>query len=149
LSTFVDSSALVKLYADEEGHELVHQLDAVAIAQITRVEVPAAMWRKQRTGELSSEDARVLTAEFEADYFGTDEELPRFVAVRTTAEVLDHAAHVCAVHGLRAYDGVQLSSALAARHADPTCVQFAAFDRSLRAAAAAEGFALLPGGTSD
>jgi predicted nucleic acid-binding protein len=145
LSAFVDSSALVKLYADEAGHRPVRQLDAVAIAQLSRVEVPAAMWRKRRTGELSDDDARLLTASFEADYFGTDDEPPRFVAVRTTAEVLDQAARLCAVHGLGAYDGVQLSSALAARRADPDCVRFAAFDRSLRTAAAAEGFALLPG----
>jgi len=34
------------------------------------VEVPAALWRKQRTGELSAGDARLLTADFEADYSG-------------------------------------------------------------------------------
>ena len=146
MTTFVDSSALVKLYADEEGHVAVRRLDAVAIAQIARVEVPAALWRKQRTGELSEEQARLLSADFEADYFGTDDEMPRFIAVRTTAELLDHAARLCAVHGLRAYDGIQLSSALAARRADPDCAQFAAFDRSLRTAAAAEGFALVPAG---
>lgn len=146
MSTFVDASALVKLYADEEGHGPVRQLDAVAIAQTARVEVPAAFWRKQRFGELSGEEARLLTAEFEADYFGTDDAPPRFVAVRTTAEVLDQASRLCAVHGLRAYDGIQLSSALAARRADPACAQFAAFDRSLRTAAAAEAFSLLPAG---
>jgi hypothetical protein len=144
LSTFVDSSALVKVYADEEGHEQVRQIAAVAIAQIARVEVPAALWRKQRIGELSGDDARLLTAEFEADYFGTEDELPRFAAVRVTSEVLDQAARLCAVHGLRAYDAIQLSSALAVRHADPLCAQFAAFDNSLRSAAAAEGFALVP-----
>jgi uncharacterized protein len=146
LSAFVDASALVKLYADEEGHGPVRQLDAVVIAQIARVEVPAAVWRKQRIGEVSGEEARLLTAEFEADYFGTDDEPPRFVAVRTTAGVLDQAARLCAVHGLRAYDGIQLSSALAARGADSACAQFTAFDRSLRIAAAAEGFSLLPAG---
>ena len=144
MSAFVDSSALVKLYADEEGHGPVRQLDAVVIAQIARVEVTAAFWRKQRVGEISGEDARLLTAEFEADYFGTDDEPPRFVAVRTTAGILDQAARLCAVHGLRAYDGIQLSSGLAARHADPACAQFATFDRSLRIAAAAESFSVLP-----
>lgn len=146
MSAFVDTSTLVKLYADEEGHGPVRQLDAVVIAQIARVEVPAAFWRKQRIGELSGEEARLLTAEFEADYFGTDDEPPRFVAVRTTAGVLDQAARLCAVHGLRAYDGIQLSSALAARGADSACAQFTAFDRSLRTAAAAEGFSLLSAG---
>lgn len=144
MSTFVDSSALVKLYADEQGHEEIRVLRSVAVAQIARVEVPAALWRKQRLGDLVAEDARLLTAEFEADYFGTDEEPPRFAAVAMTPAVLDDAARAAATHGLRAYDAVQLSSALAAREADPTCATMAAFDGSLRRAAAAEGFTLVP-----
>jgi uncharacterized protein len=108
------------------------------------VEVPAALWRKQRMGELSADDARLLSADFEADYFGADSEPPRFAAVATTAGILDQAARLCASHGLRACDAVQLSSALAVRHADETCTAFAAFDRSLRTAAAAESFDLVP-----
>jgi predicted nucleic acid-binding protein len=47
-------------------------------------------------------------------------------------------------HRLRAADAVQLASALLARDADPGLSAIAAFDRTLRAAASAEGFALLP-----
>jgi uncharacterized protein len=144
LSTFADSSALVKLYSDEPGHEHVRGLVSVAVAQLARVEVPVALWRKQRLGELSVDDARLLAADFEADYFGADSEPPRFAAVATTAGILDQAARLCASQGLRAYDAVQLSSALAARRADESCTAFAAFDRSLRRAAAAEGFDLVP-----
>ncbi len=110
-----------------------------AVAQLARVEVPAALWRKQRMGELSANDARVLTSDFEADYFGTDAEPPRFAAITATGRLLDEAARLCASHGLRAYDAVQLSSALAVRRADESCTAFAAFDRFLRGAAAAEG----------
>src|SRR5207244_11199507 len=60
LSTFADSSALAKLYADEEQHEEVRRLEAVAIAQLARLEVPAALWRKQRLGELAADQARLL-----------------------------------------------------------------------------------------
>lgn len=144
MSTFADSSALVKLYSDEPGHEHVRGLASVAVAQLARVEVPAALWRKQRLGELSADDAGLLAADFEADYFGADSEPPRFVAVATTAGILDDAARLCASHGLRAYDAVQLSSALAVRHSDQSCTAFAVFDRSLRRAAAAEGFDLVP-----
>jgi predicted nucleic acid-binding protein len=144
LSAFADSSALVKLYADEDGHELVRGVTSIAIAQLARVEVPAALWRKQRMGELSADDARLLTADFEADYFGTGSEPPRFAAVAASGRLLDEAARLCASHGLRAYDAVQLSSALAVRRADEGCTTFAAFDRSLRTAAATEGFGLLP-----
>jgi hypothetical protein len=134
----------VKLYADELGHEQIRVLENVAVAQLARVEVPAALWRKQRMGELSANDARVLTSDFEADYFGTDSEPPRFAAVATTGQLLDEAARLCASRGLRAYDAVQLSSALAVRRVDERCTTFAAFDRLLRTAAAAEGFGLIP-----
>ena len=144
MKTFADSSALVKLYADEEGHDMVRQLDVLVVSHLARVEVPAALWRKQRMGELTAEDAQVLTAEFEADWFGTGKEPPRFAAVVVTSGLLDQAAQLCASHGLRAYDAVQLSCAVAARTADESCRSLAAFDQSLRAAAAAEGFELVP-----
>lgn len=143
MTTFADSSALVKLYADEQGFHEVRSLTALAVSQMARVEVPAAIWGKHRLGELAEGEAQVLVADFEADYFGTGEE-PRFAAVTLTAEVLDGAARLCAAHGLRAYDAVQLSSALAARTADPSCSGFAAFDQRLRTAAAIEGFSLIP-----
>ncbi|HWG74703.1 MAG TPA: type II toxin-antitoxin system VapC family toxin [Acidimicrobiales bacterium] len=145
MRVFADSSALVKLYSDERGYEAIRELPpAVVVCQLARVEVPAALWRKQRMGELAPEHAQVLTAEFEADYHGTEEEPPRFAAVAVTAALLEDAARICASHALRAYDAVQLSAALAARAADPGCAAFAAFDGPLRAAAAAEAFSLIP-----
>jgi predicted nucleic acid-binding protein len=144
LSTFADSSALVKLYADEIGHKQVRGLASMAVAQLARVEVPAALWRKSRIGELAADDARLLTADFEADYFGTGSEPPRFAVVAATGSVLDEAARLCASHGLRAYDAIQLATALAVRRADAECESFAAFDRTLRTAAATQGFELVP-----
>lgn len=141
---FADSSALVKLYADEPGHEIVRALDRITVAQITRVEVPAAVWRKHRTGELDAGSAAVLVAQFEADWFGTDDQPRRFEPVRMTALVLEDAARLAGVHGLRAYDAVQLATARAVRVADPDTTLLAAFDRSLRNAAAVEGFTLTP-----
>jgi predicted nucleic acid-binding protein len=144
VSVFADASALVKLYADEAGAELVRDLEILVVAQVSRVEVPAALWRKHRSGELSADEARVLVAEFEADLFGTADEEPRFVVVAVDQPIYDDAARLAAVHGLRAYDAVQLAAARAARAADPECDELAVFDRDLRAAAAREGFGLVP-----
>ena len=144
MTVFADSSALVKLYADEPGHERVRELSTLVVSQLARVEVPSAIWHKQRLGELDAGTARLLTSAFEADWAGTEEEPPRFSAVTATAAVLKSAARLCAVHGLRAYDAVQMACALAARDVVPECRTFAAFDRHLRAAAAAEGFDLVP-----
>ncbi len=57
VSVFADSSALVKLYVAEFGHEAVRAgagPGPLVIATIARAEVPAALWGKSRTGELSA-----------------------------------------------------------------------------------------------
>jgi uncharacterized protein len=144
VAAFADSSAVVKLYADEPGAEAVRQARVLIVSQLARVEVPAALWRKHRLGELSADDTALLVADFEADYFGDEVQPGRFSVVTVTPAVLDHGARLVGIHGLRAYDAVQLASAMAARSAVPEGVAFAAFDKRLRAAAAAEGLAPLP-----
>ena len=114
------------------------------MSAIARVEVPAAIWRKHRIGELGEEDARLLVRAFELDFHGSGSEPPRFAAVALIASVLEDAAALAVVHALRGYDAVQLACALAARRADPECGVIACFDEALRRAAAQRGFALVP-----
>lgn len=128
----------------EPGQESIKALVGLTVSAIARVEVPAALWRKERIGELDSSDAEVLVATFEADLRGTADAPPAFATVALATEVLDVAAEATAAHALRAYDAVQLASALAARSADPSCRRFACFDDELRDAAARSGFGLIP-----
>lgn len=144
MTVFADSSALVKLYADEDDHKLVRNLDVLVVSCLARVEVPAALWRKHRIGELDAADARLLVTAFEIDYFGENGQAPRFAVIGMPGEILDRGARLVAVHGLRGFDAVQLSSAITTRAADPGCGTLACYDRVLRDAAAAEGFALVP-----
>jgi predicted nucleic acid-binding protein len=134
----------VKLYADEDGCEQIRALNAIAVSAIARVEVPAALWRKARTGELGEADAAVLSQEFESDLYGSDDEEPRFAVLALAPVLLDAAASILPTYGLRAYDAVQLASAAAARETDPGCSAFACFDEDLRDCASAVGFALVP-----
>jgi predicted nucleic acid-binding protein len=143
-AVFADSSALVKLYADEAGAEVVRMAAPSLISQLARVELPAELWRKHRMGELSLDDTAVLISAFEADYFGTEEDPERFVVIGATASILDAAAQLAGAHGLRAYDSVQLASACSALRELTEGIRFAAFDQALRAAAAREGLDLLP-----
>ena len=134
----------MKLYADEPGHTTVRSLDALIVSSLARVECAPALWRKERLGELSAADAELLVAAFEADYFGTGDEEPALAAVAIRPALLDEAAALTGSHGPRAYDAVQLASALAARRADPGCTRFACFADELRAAAARSVFAPIP-----
>lgn len=140
MTVFADSSALVKLYADETDAALVRSYPFYVVSALARVEVPAALWRKNRTGELSAEDAVLLAAAFASDWH---EVAGPFLPVAVRAGVLERAAALVACHGLRAYDGVQLACASTAREAAPQVDSFLCFDSVLSDAAAREGFQLL------
>jgi predicted nucleic acid-binding protein len=151
VTAFADASALVTLYADEPGHEDIAGRDVLVVSAVSRVEVPAALWRKQRTGELTAGKARVLVDDFLATWDAgatpagdvrDDDHAPAYLPVRASNPVLDAAVRLCGVHGLRAYDAVQLASATTAREADAGIDTFLAFDRALVLAAEAEGFAV-------
>ena len=140
MRVFADSSAVVKLYADEPGSRGVRALEAMYIADITRVEVPAALWRKVRMGELGRASGVRLVERFEDDI---DVAHARLVPVTVDHGCLRQAATLTDVHGLRAYDAVQLAAALRVVEIDAACTTFATFDGDLGAAAAREGFAVL------
>lgn len=139
MTVFADSSALVKLYADERDADVVRAVPVFVVSALARVEVPAALWRKSRTCDLSADDAGVLARAFDADWH---DEVGLFVPVALRPAVLERAAGLVATYALRAYDGVQLACALAARRIDPQIDLFLCFDRDLRSAAVREGFAL-------
>jgi predicted nucleic acid-binding protein len=134
----------VKLYADEPGQQAIRALELLVISAITRVEVPSALWRKARTRELEDGAASILVSAFTSDFHGDPASGPRFAIIALTESVLIAAAREAGRHALRAYDAVQLASALAVREADPRCSDFACFDTDLRRAARREGFTLVP-----
>jgi predicted nucleic acid-binding protein len=144
LTAFFDASALVKLYVQEPGTEIVRSVEEPPmISELTRVELPSALWRKHRIGQLSAHAASRLTAEFEADYYseggGT-----RLAVMRISDRTMATAANLLARADLRAADAIQLASAVVAREVGREVTAFAAFDSRLRDAAAIEGFTLIP-----
>ena len=148
MTTFCDASAIVKRYVDEPGREHVVGLEErLVVSDLSVVEVPCAIWRKHRAGELSAPDASVLVSAFDYDLRGGTYQPPRYAAVQLRPEVLARAAALLPRHDLRTGDAIQLASAVAARASLEFCDTFATFDRRLRSAAVAEGFALLPSET--
>ena len=132
----------MKLYVPEPGHETVRAVQQVTISVLARVEVAAAIARKRRVGELRADHAAGLAAEFAADVKGTGLEAPRFMLVPVADTILAAAVRLVARHPLRAYDAVQLATALAVIEADRS-TRFISFDTQLNAAAAAEGLQIL------
>ena len=88
--------------------------------------------------------AAALASRFARDFAGDRTRPARFASIAVGAALLDSAAALVGSAGLRAYDGVQLAAALAARDVAPEIDAFACFDLDLRRAAAMRGFTLLP-----
>lgn len=135
-----DASALVKRYLLESGSDLIDRVDGWVTSSLSAVEVSGAIWRRVRMRELAPQDAAVLAAQAAADLQSGS---LTAVVVPPHDDVLTHARQLTATDGLRAYDAVQLATAITAREAYPDLAQFACFDEQLCASAAAHGFALL------
>jgi predicted nucleic acid-binding protein len=112
---FLDTSALVKRYAQETGHQWVLALTDplqghdLYISQAALVEVVAALCAKARQGAITFTERDTLIANFRQDS-------TNLFAIRPiTAAIYSAAGDLCMQHKLRAYDAVQLACALAVR----------------------------------
>ncbi len=146
MTVFEDASAIVARYAAEPGRQQTPRDPVVVVSAVSQVEVSSAIWRKQRIGELSPDQARALVDGFLADLGSAQPSAApvTYLPVAVGREVLDAAVALCGVHGLRACDAVQLASAMRARAFEPGLAEFVTYDVSLHRAAAAEGFTVNP-----
>lgn len=134
----------MKRYVDERGGSSLADRTDLVVSRIARVEVSSALWQKHRQRELTADDLVILLATFESEWVAAGDEGGPFQIIDVSHGILELAATSLARHALRAYDALQLASAMAARDVDDGVTEFACFDRQLREAAVAEGFDLLP-----
>jgi predicted nucleic acid-binding protein len=140
LNLYLDTSALVKLYVEEDGspavREAVANAESVATAALAYVEARAAFARRHREKRLSPDDYRRTVQELEADW-------EHYLLLEITSGLIKTAAELAANHALRAYDAIHLAAAklLRARLQGP--ILFACWDGHLSAAARREGLALV------
>jgi len=137
---FLDSSALTKRYLTEVGSVWISNLtdpataNTLVVAEITRVEVAAALAARHRASAITQAErdllVTLLLSHFDAEY--------RILAV--TPILTARAVELTQRHRLRGYDAVQLAAALTAATILPGLV-FIAADDDLLAAARAEGLA--------
>lgn len=135
MTYFLDSSALVKRYLPEPGSEVVRALfrrrRRLSVSRITYAEVVAAVARAWREGLIEETTRDTISAAIDADFGGFDvTEVRRAVIDRIPALVLRQP--------LRAYDAVQLASALILKERGAS-VEFWGADDRLVTAARGEG----------
>lgn len=109
---YLDTSALVKRYAQERGTSWVRALtDSVRghrlyTVRVTGPEMIAALFRKARNAEISLAAAGQAASDFRMDW----QQQYRILEVR--ASVADRAMILAERHRLRGYDAVQLAAAM-------------------------------------
>ena len=143
---FLDSSAIVKRYFQEPGHEWIERLHdpaqghALYIAQAALVEVVASICRKAREQHMPRVERDMTIDDFRRDV----QDIYRVWVVDTALYIA--AGNLCRSHRLRAYDAVQLACALAVREdvfqaqgAQPPDFVFVSADLGLLTIARAEG----------
>jgi predicted nucleic acid-binding protein len=126
--TYLDASALVKRYVNEqwsdETIELTTTADVVATSLVSRAEVAAALAKAVRTKLLSDEDARKARRTFAGEWL----DLAR---IPVTDALVARAETLAWDHALRGYDAVQLASALTWQESVGTEIVVATFDTQL------------------
>jgi len=123
------SSALVKLYVDEPGHESIRPIDALVVSAIARVEVPAPV-AQAPVGEMDARDVAELVRAIEFDFRGAEGLAPRFAAVAVGTRCSTARPRLPGAARCERTTAVQLASAIAAREIDPGCTTFACFRRA-------------------
>lgn len=137
---YLDTSALVKLYLQEDSSEQViryfEQASAIASHQIAFIEFHAALARRHREGDIRNQDFDTIKQNFAqhwADY----------LQIQTDQALLNSAAELAEAFALRAYDSVHLAAAQYLHKNSKASVHFACFDKRLNLAAKMLGMALL------
>jgi predicted nucleic acid-binding protein len=135
---YFDSSAFVKLLAEEAGSDLAAELwdgcDAALASRLAYPEVRAALAAATRNHDLTDHDLDAAEHAWDA-YWAASR------PVELTAAVEQHAGQLARSHALRGADAVHLASALAI--ADPDLVM-AVWDRRLHTGAQAAGVRVAP-----
>ena len=140
LRLYLDTSALVKLYLEEDESRFVRdgvaRAGLIVTSMIAYVEARAAFARRRYVGDLSPADYRRVVTGFDADW-------ERWMRLQVTEALIHDAARLAEAHRLRAYDSIHLASAKTLRERVGEDVFFASWDRDLERAASREDFEIL------
>ncbi len=139
----LDASAVVKRYVTEVGSPWMQALvdpasgHTISISEVTRAEFASAMMRRAREGSIQVDESAELIRTFEAHC------VTQYRLVPTEHATVGLAVQLAQQHPLRAYDAIQLATAIHVHHilvtnAFPAPV-FVSADDVLLVAAQAEG----------
>ena len=132
---YLDSSALVKRYVQEEGTDFVKSILAghglITTSKLTYPEILSALMRKVRAGEIERKTFNGIVEMFDKDW-------DHVLVLDFHNDLLQIVKVVIEKHPLKAADAIHLSSALWLKLSSKADVTFVASDSNLLKAAQAE-----------
>lgn len=130
---FCDTSALVKLYVQEDSSDAMRLLaasaTAISVCRIAWAEMMATLARRARETPSDAAAIEIVRQRLRADW-------PRYAIVEVTQALMELAGDYADTFALRCYDSVQLAAARTVQQAAGEPLHFASFDTRLRKAAA-------------
>jgi predicted nucleic acid-binding protein len=126
---YLDASALVKRYIEEEGsvetNAVIDKAEAVGTNLISRAEVAAGIMRSSRLGIIQHEQALQALAAFHSEW-------ESFMRLPVSEGTVARAGDLVRDYDLRGYDAVHLAAAIIWQEAIGESVTLGTFDKKLR-----------------
>lgn len=140
MKAFLDTSALVKLYHQEEGTSDLFQFlsknsESLYISTVSAIEFRSAIWKKVREKIIAANKAKIVI-----DFFLNDQDLFNWISL--TDNLVTNAAKLIMKYGrdgLRTLDSLQLAAALTLKDDDSL---FITYDELLKEFMIKEGLIL-------
>lgn len=137
---YLDTSALIKLYVEEDDsifvEGAVQDAETTATSIVTYVEARSAFSRRRRDGSLILADYHRVVREF-------DREWERYFVIPVTDSLVKSAGRLAETHALRGYDAIHLASADFFQEKIREPATFGCWDSRLETAARRQGLQLL------
>ncbi len=107
--TYLDTSALIKLYIKEEGTEIIRKAiesaDLVATSKVAYVEARAVLSRLRQEKMIKEKDYKLIKKSLQQDW-------NKYLVVELTDKVIDLGGDLTEKYNLRGFDAIHLASAL-------------------------------------
>ncbi|MBX6351337.1 MAG: type II toxin-antitoxin system VapC family toxin [Clostridia bacterium] len=138
---YLDTSAIVKLYVEEEGssavRSAVQSAGVVATSRVAYAETHAALAAACRLERISVAERAAAAASFRLDWRA-------YLVVNVTQALVELAGDLVLAHELRGFDAIHVASALLLSQRSRQAMRFLTWDRRMSGAASALGLAVEP-----
>lgn len=141
MNIYFDTSALVKLYIEEDGSDIVNdytdKATIVSTSRIAYAEALSAFVRCRDEKVLSKKDYNKCITSFKSDW-------EMYFVIEASEKVVKIAGDLIENHSIRGFDSIHLASAMVLRKEINQNIDFMCWDNRLLKAAKKEGFNTWP-----